>query len=183
MFHYIVGERKKIWSAEYIVTMDRGVQAFYIGEKTTGDFFLYPYHDENRKTFVYYAFDTGDQKSFFENVIKIQGIGPKTAFHIAQLPHDKLQLAIANLDTAFFQHIPGVGPKSAKKILLALKDSVSLDDIQTMDIDAKLKKNILTSLKSLGYDTDKVKKLLPSYPEKITQDNLSDVIKWVIGQM
>ena len=70
---------------------------------------------------------------------------------------------------------------SAKKILLALKDSVSLDDIQTMDIDAKIKKNILTSLKSLGYDIEKVKKLLPQYPEKITNANMAEVIKWMIG--
>jgi Holliday junction DNA helicase RuvA len=54
-------------------------------------------------------------------MLKISGIGPKTAFQIVQLPKESLENAIKTLDAKFFQAIPGIGPKSAKKILLELK--------------------------------------------------------------
>jgi len=51
------------------------------------------------------------------------------------------------LDIKFFQSIPGIGPKSAKKILLEMKGNFDLQDVQTMDIDQKLYKDIVKSLK------------------------------------
>jgi len=54
-------------------------------------------------------------------MLKVSGIGPKTAFQIVQLPKDSFQEAIKTVDIKFFQSIPGIGPKSAKKILLELK--------------------------------------------------------------
>jgi Holliday junction resolvasome RuvABC DNA-binding subunit len=47
----------------------------------------------------------------------------------------------------FFQAIPGIGPKSAKKILLELKDSFNAEDMQRLDLDQKLYKDIVKSLK------------------------------------
>jgi Holliday junction resolvasome RuvABC DNA-binding subunit len=51
------------------------------------------------------------------------------------------------LDVKFFQAIPGIGPKSAKKILLELKGTFDVQDVQTMDVDQKLYKDIVKSLK------------------------------------
>jgi len=54
-------------------------------------------------------------------MLKVSGIGPKTAFQIVQLPKESFLQAIKTVDVKFFQSIPGIGPKSAKKILLELK--------------------------------------------------------------
>ena len=93
----------------------------YVGSKKEGDFFLYPYLDEQKKSVFYFAFDIFEQKEAFEQMLKISGVGPKTAFQIVQIPVEELARAIEQLDTKLFQSIPGIGPKLAKKIILELK--------------------------------------------------------------
>ncbi|HBB04014.1 TPA: hypothetical protein DCZ39_03910 [Patescibacteria group bacterium] len=66
---------------------------------------------------------------------------------MSQLPPENLKQALKNVDVKFFQAIPGIGPKSAKKIVLQLRGTFDVEDIQRMDIDQKLYKNIVTSLK------------------------------------
>ena len=67
------------------------------------------------------SFDIFEQKEAFEQMLKISGVGPKTAFQIVQIPVEELARAIEQLDTKLFQSIPGIGPKLAKKIILELK--------------------------------------------------------------
>ncbi|HRX64111.1 MAG TPA: helix-hairpin-helix domain-containing protein [Candidatus Absconditabacterales bacterium] len=183
MFHYVNGELKREQNNTFIVNGFIGIQVLYFGKKEKGEFFLYPHLDDNKKTINYFAFDTSLQKDTFEEVLKVNGVGPKTAFQIVQLPKDKLDLAIKTLDAKFFQSIPGIGPKSAKKILLELKGNFEFDDIQKMDIDQKLYKNIISSLRGFGYDTSSIKSTLQKYDGKITKENMSEVIKRVISQI
>ncbi|HCY20860.1 TPA: hypothetical protein DIC40_03255 [Patescibacteria group bacterium] len=66
---------------------------------------------------------------------------------MVQLPKEQLHNAIKTLDVKFFQSIPGIGPKSAKKIVLELKGNFDIEEVQAMDIDQKLYKDIIKSLK------------------------------------
>ena len=61
------------------------------------------------------------QREAFEQMLKMSGVGPKTAFQIVQIRLEELARAIEQLDTKLFQSIPGIGPKLAKKIILELK--------------------------------------------------------------
>ncbi len=183
MFHYFVGKIQRYWNKIYIQNQQLGIEANYLWVKTDWEFFLYPHLDDNKKTIVYFAFDTVVQKNAFEDLLKINGIWTKTAFQIVQLPKEQLQNAIKTLDVKFFQTIPGIGPKTAKKILLEMKGTFDIQDVQKMDIDQKLYKDIVKSLKNFGYDGDKIKSILQTYPEKITKTNMAETIKRVIGQM
>jgi Holliday junction resolvasome RuvABC DNA-binding subunit len=87
------------------------------------------------------------------------------------------------MDTKFFQSIPGIGPKSAKKILLELKGSIDLRQISALEMDQKLFKDIVKSLRGFGYDAEKVKTALTNYEGKITKEKMSEVMKWVISQL
>lgn len=160
-----------------------GIQVHYLGKQSQGEFFLYPYLDDNKKTIFYYCFDSIEQKGLFEKLLKINGVGPKTAFQISQLPPENLQQAIKNVDVKFFQAIPGIGPKSAKKIVLQLRGTFDVEDIQRMDIDQKLYKNIVTSLKGFGYGADQVKSTLQKYEGTVSKENMPEVIKRIISQM
>lgn len=183
MFHLFTGQVRKQQKSTYLHNQYFGIQVHYLWTAASGEFFLYPYLDDNKKTIIYYAFDTSEQKSLFESLLKVNGIGPKTAFHIVQLPQKELELALQNVDVKFFQAIPGVGPKSAKKILLELKSSIKVDDFDKINIDDKLFKSITSSLKNFGYESSKIKEVLGTYPDPITKNNLSEVIKWVIKKM
>ena len=160
-----------------------GIQVHYLGNQNQGEFFLYPYIDDNKKTIFYFCFDTIKQKVLFESLLKINGVWPKTAFQISQLPQENIQQALKNVDVKFFQAIPGIGPKSAKKILLQLKGTFDIEDMQRMDIDQKIYKNIITSLKGFGYSADSIKSTLQKYEGTVSKDNMSEVIKWIISQM
>lgn len=183
MFHYFIGKIHRYWNKVYIQNQQLWIEANYLWKKSDWEFFIYPHLDDNKKTIVYFAFDEIAQKIVFEDMLKINWIGTKTAFQIVQLPKEQLNNAIKTLDIKFFQSIPGIGPKSAKKILLEMKWNFDLDDVQKMDIDQKLYKDIVKSLKWFGYDSDKIKSILQKYPEKITKTNMAEVIKWIIGQM
>ncbi|MCF7834563.1 hypothetical protein K9M48_00710 [Candidatus Gracilibacteria bacterium] len=183
MFHYFKGNIKVLGNKKYLINDLLGIQVHYLGAQKKGEFFLYPYLDDNKKSVFYFCFDTSEQKEMFEETLKISGVGPKTAFQIVQLPKSDLQKAIKTLDAKYFQSIPGIGPKSAKKILLELKGNFDIDDIQKLDIDQKLYKSIVTSLKGFGYEADTVKKALQKYDGKITKENISTVIKWIISNI
>lgn len=183
MFHYINWELKKYQGKVFLQNQFIWVQVLYSWNKTNWEFFLYPHMDDNKKTILYFAFDTPDQKFTFEEMLKINWVGPKTAFQIVQLPKDKLTTAVQTLDAKFFQSVPGIWPKSAKKILLELKWNFELEDVQKMDIDQKLYKNIVSSLKWFGYDTFSIKSTLQRYDWKITKENMAEVIKRVISEI
>jgi Holliday junction resolvasome RuvABC DNA-binding subunit len=87
------------------------------------------------------------------------------------------------MDTKFFQAIPGIGPKSAKKILIELKGNINLQQLSDLEVDQKLFKNIVTSLRGFGYDANQVKTVLTKYEGKIDKEHMSEVIKWVISQI
>ena len=74
-----------------------------------------------------------EQKEVFEMMLKVSWVWPKTAFQIVQLPLNELKDAVENLDAKFFQAIPGVWPKMAKKIVLELKDNVKIFEAVQID--------------------------------------------------
>jgi len=183
MLHYIVWKVRHIWWETLIINDIFGLQVHYLGSQNNGEFFLYPYLDDNKKTIFYYCFDTIEQKILFERLLKISWVWPKTAFQISQLPKDNLQQALKNVDVKFFQAIPWIWPKSAKKILLQLRGTFDVEDMQKMDIDQKLYKNIVTSLKWFGYGAEQIKSTLQKYEGTVSKDTISEVIKRIISEM
>ena len=186
MLHIIIWEIKHKSSKTNQIFIQNNIfwiQAYYFWNKNNWEFFLHPYLNDNKKTVEYFAFDTSRQKESFTEILKVNWVWPKTAFQITKLPQEKLELAIKTLDSKFFQSIPWIWPKSAKKILLELKWNYEIEDVQKMDIDQKLYRNIINSLKSLWYDTNTIKSTLQKYDWKITKDNMTKVIKRVISEI
>jgi len=97
-----------------------------------------------------YGFQTKEEMDFFELLITVSGIGPKSALGIMTLATLKnLRQAIKTGDVGHLVKVSGVGKKNAEKIVLELKDKVGeveLDGEETSDMDA------LEALKSLGYN-------------------------------
>ena len=176
MLHYFVWSVKTVGKDIFLVNSSFWIQVMYSWEKKEWEFFLYPYFDDQRKTFWYFAFDGSDQKEMFEMMLKVSWVWPKTAFQIVQLP-------LSELKAKFFQSIPGIGPKMAKKIVLELKDNVQIFEAIQVDQDQKLFKSVTKSLQNFWFESSRVKELLRNYPEKLTEENLPNVVKWVISEM
>ena len=183
MFHFFVGHLQKHGEKLFLVNDFFWIQVIYHWGKSDWDFFLFPQYDESRKTILYFAFDTFTPKELFEKLLKVNGIGSKTAFLIAQYDQKQLNDAVKNMDTTFFQSIPWIWPKSAKKIILEKKDSIKLEEVPTLKNKKKICKDIIKTLKWLGYESEIVKEKLLWYSDPITKETMPLVIKWIISQM
>lgn len=107
-----------------------------------------------------YGFISQKELQFFELLITISGIGPKTALGILNLASvHTLETAIATGDTSHLVKISGVGKKVAEKIVLELKDKV---DIDAPDQGGHMKNesDALEALKSLGYSHNEAREAL-----------------------
>lgn len=180
MLHYFFGTVQTHGQKTYLLNSLFGIEAHYKWLQKQAHFFLFPYFDENNSTYVYFAFDSAIQKDIFTDLLKISGIGPKTAYHIARSDQKELSRAIDEFDVKYLQSIPGIWPKTAKRMLVELKNSFSGKDLEKLDIDAKLLKDITKSMKQLGYETNSVKETLQKIPFSLSREKLPEILKWLM---
>jgi Holliday junction DNA helicase RuvA len=77
-----------------------------------------------------YGFATTDERELFELLLGVNGVGPKVALSIVSgSPASELKRAIARDDVKRFQAIPGIGLKTAQRVVLELKEKLSLVDL------------------------------------------------------
>lgn len=106
--------------------------------------------------------------SVFEKLKKVSGIGSKTALGVlAHMSPSEVCVSIANEDSTFLSKIPGVGPKTAARIILELKDKILKDDniklakIATKKETTNVSKNeAVLALKVLGYTTAQINEVI-----------------------
>lgn len=116
-----------------------------------------------------YGFDTKDELDFFELLIGISGIGPKTALGILNLATlSALKRAVASGDSTYLTKVSGIGKKNAEKIVLELKDKLIavFDDEENQS--AENHNDSLEALKSLGYSERESREALKKLPKNIT---------------
>lgn len=90
---------------------------------------IYTYTCVREDSFSLYGFLTRDDLELFKLLITVNGIGPKGGLGIlSALTAEQLRLAILSQDAKTIAKAPGIGAKSAQRILLDLKDKVSLED-------------------------------------------------------
>ena len=97
--------------------------------------------------------------------ISISGIGPKLGLTIISgLAPEKLKMKIISGDVKALTSIPGVGAKTAKRIIIELKDKFSKIDSETLgfedEIDSKIFKDVISALDGLGYKEKESKQAL-----------------------
>ncbi|MBA3843571.1 MAG: Holliday junction branch migration protein RuvA [Actinobacteria bacterium] len=86
-----------------------------------------------------FGFATADERELFEMLLGVSGVGPKVALAIVSgsTPSD-LRCAIARDDVKRFQAIPGIGLKTAQRVVLELKEKLVLSDAGTASYDGDL---------------------------------------------
>ncbi len=90
---------------------------------------LYTYTCVREDTFSLYGFMTRDELEIFKKLITVNGIGPKGGLAILSvMSADDLRFAIIAGDAAAISKAPGIGKKTAERVILDLKDKISLED-------------------------------------------------------
>jgi Holliday junction DNA helicase RuvA len=79
-----------------------------------------------------YGFESDDERALFERLITVSGVGPKVALAVlSSLRPDALKRALASEDVALLSSVPGIGKKTAQRLIIELKDKLDLPDLAT----------------------------------------------------
>lgn len=127
-----------------------------------------------------FGFETEKELELFKLLIAINGIGPKLALEIMSANTDKIKSAIINSDIAFLNSIPGIGKKTAERIIIELKNKISIDSYEHLhsNLSANTDEDIITALTGLGYQKNEITRTLKKMPEEITAEE--DIIKYFL---
>jgi len=107
-----------------------------------------------------YGFTDAADLYFFELVISVPGIGPKTALSILRrAPREALEGAIGKRDLAYLTKVVGLGKKSAEKLLVELSEKVGPHSHDAADGE------VFDTLVALGYTEREARKALQSIPD------------------
>ena len=105
---------------------------------------IYTYLSVREDAMQLYGFNTNDELSLFKMLITVNGIGPKAGLSILSfMSSDDLKFAILSSDSKTISKVPGVGPKTAQRLIIDLKDKIDLLDT----FEQKLSKNVVASSK------------------------------------
>lgn len=111
--------------------------------------------------------DSEEELALFRLLLGVSGIGPKVALSIlSSLPPDQLQAAIAQEDVVMLARVPGIGPKTAKKLVFDLKDKIAVEVMVgeprpvLTDADADL----IAALTTLGYSVAEAQEAIRALP-------------------
>ena len=137
MFSYIKGTLEEYWE-DTIVVESGGIgwnihvplsvldRLPHVGEQIK----VYTSFQVKEDSMTLYGFFSRQDLKMFNQLLGVTGIGPKAALGIlSSLSPDDLRMAIIAEDSKAIAKAPGIGPKTAKRVILDLKDKISMDEV------------------------------------------------------
>jgi holliday junction DNA helicase RuvA len=138
---------------------------------------------------VLFGFAEDSERTLFTQLISVSGVGPATAqVLLSGMNADEVRSAILSENEVAFSKVKGIGPKTAKRIILDLKDKVKKEGFETTlnfaPAGNKMREEALSALVTLGFMRMNVQKVL----NKILQDqptikSVEELIKTAIKQL
>ena len=156
--------------------------AFYELEAPMSTFFLLPAVGEEVRLLTHlvvredahilYAFATDNERRLFRSLIKVSGVGPKIALALLSgISVEAFALCVQNQDIAALTHVPGIGRKTAERLVMELRDKVAslsspeLEEELGAKADAaaaptedSMRSDALSALLNLGYQRNAAEK-------------------------
>jgi Holliday junction DNA helicase RuvA len=130
---------------------------------------LFTYTAVRENSLDLYGFMSMSEMSFFEMLLDVSGIGPKSALGILSVATlDILKKAIATGDTSYLNKVSGIGKKTAEKIVLELRDKLyAHKDEEGSPSALRGESDVVEALKSLGYSQAESRDALRQIPADI----------------
>lgn len=154
---------------------------------------VYTYLNVKEDAFSLYGFLTKDDIKVFKLLLGVGGIGPKGALAILSvMSTDDLRFAVMGGDAKAIAKAPGVGGKTAQRVILELKDKLNIEDVfEEKDMPQvsggvpgtkTVKNEAVQALVALGYSSSEALSVLSKI--EITEEmNVEDVLKAALKQM
>ena len=154
---------------------------------------LYTYLQVRDDAFVLYGFFTREDRKLFGQLLGVSGIGPKAGLGILSvLSADDLRFAVLADDAKAIARAPGVGNKTAQKLILELKDKLSLEEAIEKKLDnaadggldlQENKNQAVQALVALGYSGSEALRAVKQVeisPDMDTEDILKQALKKMV---
>jgi Holliday junction DNA helicase RuvA len=127
---------------------------------------LYTHLHVREDEMTLYGFGAPEDLRLFDTLLTVSGLGPKTALGmLSAMSSDQLTMAIASSDTAMLTSIPGIGKKTADRVILELKDKVGA--IISVSAGARMAQenaDVVAALTSLGYSVMEATRAVGALP-------------------
>lgn len=183
MFAYIKGSLE-VKSINYVVVENNGIgYKIYMSSKSIGTIGnigeqvkVHIHYHVREDDISLYGFTSEEELRMFEILINVSGVGVKSALTmLSDITPSSFALAVINDDVTRLTKVPGVGKKTAQRLILELKDKLKSEDITSEEIEVEEKKNnninndAVVALQVLGYSKKEAETVL----EKIDTNGLS----------
>ena len=128
--------------------------------------FLYTVLVVRQDALTLYGFETREAREFFELLLTVNGVGPRLGLAIlSTLTPDAIRRAVFHEQAEIFSRVPGVGKKTAQKILLQLQDKIKPEiGLERVVFGGEMDTQILEALTSLGYSVVEAQAAIQAIP-------------------
>jgi holliday junction DNA helicase RuvA len=127
-----------------------------------------------------YGFGSEAERATFRQLLKVSGVGPKVALAVLSgLSVNDLAAAVATQDTAMLVRVPGIGKKTAERLLLELKDKVvAVLPVTSAGAPVPRGNDVLNALLSLGYNDREALSAIKQLPADLSvADGIRQALK------
>ncbi len=143
------------------------------------DVTAYLHHAVREEASDLYGFPSIASLQLFEQLITVNGVGPKAAMAILSLDSaDRIRQAIATGDTTFLALASGVGKKAAEKIVLDLKKKMGVLTLEGSN--AHVQDELIETLENLGFKQQEIAPLLTKIPAELT--TTEEQLAWALKE-
>lgn len=134
--------------------------------------FLHTYLVVREDLLTLYGFESLEGRELFQLLLTVNGVGPRLALAIlSTLAPDAIRRAVFHEQAEVFSRVPGVGKKTAQKILLQLQDKITPDiGLEPVGAMGDSDGEVLDALTSLGYSVVEAQAAIQSIPRDAPQD-------------
>jgi Holliday junction DNA helicase RuvA len=130
-----------------------------------------------------YGFSTVREKELFTRLIQVSGIGPRLGIAILSgMPVDEFLEAVAAKDLARLYAVPGVGKKTAGRIVLEMRDRLQglappVETVSLTGVPAQLRQDVVSALVNLGYVKRIAEKAVTQVLKQESPDRFEDLLR------
>jgi Holliday junction DNA helicase RuvA len=128
-----------------------------------------------------YGFSTASERTAFRQLLKISGVGPKVALSVLSgLSVDDLAVAVASQDASRLTKIPGIGKKTAERLVLELRDKLPVAVTATAAQASVAGGEVISALLALGYNEREAAAAVKPLPADLA---LADAIRQALRNL